>query len=93
MHATSGGRTSFQNIKKSKLFENLNDAYVCNLKIKIIIKKYVHKKSRIGILKERNVFWKLVAKFCKVLCEFLSEAKVRFSLSDAYRIIECRSLR
>ena len=38
MHATSGGRTSFQNIKKSKLFENLNDAYVCNLKIKIIIK-------------------------------------------------------
>ena len=24
---------------------------------------------------------------CKVLCEFLMEAKVRFSLSDAYRII------
>ena len=28
MHAASGGDTSFQNIKKSKLFENLNDAYV-----------------------------------------------------------------
>ena len=24
---------------------------------------------------------------CKVLCEFLTEAKVQFSLSDAYRII------
>ena len=28
MHAASGGHTSFQNIKKSKLFENLNDAYI-----------------------------------------------------------------
>ena len=28
MHAASGGGTSFQNIKKSKLFENLNDAQV-----------------------------------------------------------------
>ena len=28
MHVTSGSHTSFQNIKKSKLFENLNDAYI-----------------------------------------------------------------
>ena len=41
MHAASGGHTSFQNIQKSKLFENLNDAYmyidayVCNLEIKL----------------------------------------------------------
>ena len=28
MHAASGGHVRFQKVKKSQLFENLNDAYI-----------------------------------------------------------------
>ena len=69
MHAASGGHTRFQKIKKSKLFENLNDAlynvdaYVCNLEIKYAdgTNYCVLEKSGIGILKAKNVFRRLVA--------------------------------
>ena len=72
MHAASGGHTRFQKIKKSKLFENKNDAlynvdaYVCNLEIKYAdgTNYCVLEKSGIGILKAENVFQRLVAKFC-----------------------------
>ena len=31
MYAASGGHTRFQTIKKSKLLENLNDAYILSM--------------------------------------------------------------
>ena len=56
------------------------DAYVCNLEIKLrcsqeIVNRHFERKE-----------W-FSAASCKVLFEFLTEAKVWFSLRDAYRII------
>jgi len=65
------------------LFENLNDAYIISMPMFATCKlSCVHEKSWIGILKERNVFWRWVTKFCG---NFSRRWKLQFLLlSDAY---------
>ena len=87
----SRNHVSFHKIKKSKLFENLNDeiynidAYVCHLEIKLRWNELLCSQGIMNRHFERKECFSAAS--CKVLCEFLTEAKVRFSLSDAYRII------
>ena len=78
-------------IEISKLFENLNDeiynidTYVCNLEIKLRWNKLLCSQEIVNRHFERKESFSAAS--CKVLFEFLTEAKVRFSLRDAYRII------
>ena len=82
---------SFHKITESKLFENLNDeiynidAYVCNLQIKLRWNELLFSQEIVNRHFERKECFSAAS--CKVLWEFLMEAKVWFSLSDAYRII------
>ena len=77
MHAASGGHTSFQNIKKSKLFENLNDAYiyiyidtyVCNLEIKLIWNELLCSQEIVNRHFERKECFSAAS--CKVLQSFV----------------------
>ena len=82
----SRNHVSFRKIKKSKLFENLNDeiynidAYVCNVEIKLKSNEFLCSQEIVNRhFETKECFW---AASCKVLCEFLTEA-----LSDAYRLI------
>ena len=57
------------------------DAYVCNLEKKLNGMNYcVHQKSWIGILKARNVFRRLVGKFC---ANFSRKRKFRSCVTSA----------
>ena len=40
MHAASGGHTRFQTIKKSNMYENLNDVYIISMLV-FATSKYV----------------------------------------------------
>ena len=87
----SRNHVSFHKIKKIEVVQKFEwcpyniDAYVCNLEIKI----WWNKSS----CSQEIVNWHFERKECflatswKVLCKFLMEANVPFSLSDAYRII------
>ena len=96
MHAGSGGDTRFQNIEKIEVVRRFEwclydiDAYVCNLEIKLRWNELLCSREIVNRHFESKVCFSGAS--CKVLCEFLTEAKVQFSLSHAYRILTCLCL-
>jgi len=75
VHAASGGHTRVQKLKKSKL-GNLNDAYIISMPMFAtwkLARIVVFTRNRESHFERKECF---SAASCKVLCEFLTEAKI-----------------